>query len=179
MAWRPTRYLIEGELDNTQRGKVTGWMQYAGLEYRMTLELDGEFHRDIRGAKIHFCGNADANTDIREARACMNGFASHQTGRVGNMTAGLPPQDHAPYPYLEWFSDKNGRVVLELRKDQLKVIGTPIPYTQTEPISQEEQTRNMAEYLTNLAEAIDVANKTEKNNGKPPSLQSKPNPPKP
>jgi len=26
MAFRPTRFLIEGELDNTCQGKVTGWM---------------------------------------------------------------------------------------------------------------------------------------------------------
>ena len=34
MAWRPNRYLLEGELDNTQPGKVTGWMRFAGLTGR-------------------------------------------------------------------------------------------------------------------------------------------------
>jgi len=32
MAWRPTAYLIEGELDNTASGKVTGWMRFAGIK---------------------------------------------------------------------------------------------------------------------------------------------------
>jgi hypothetical protein len=30
MAWRPSEYLIDGELDNTTPGKVTGWMRFAG-----------------------------------------------------------------------------------------------------------------------------------------------------
>jgi hypothetical protein len=34
MAWRPTEYLIEGELDNTTPGKVTGWMRFAGMKDR-------------------------------------------------------------------------------------------------------------------------------------------------
>ena len=31
MAWRPSEYLIDGELDNTNPGKVTGWMRFAGM----------------------------------------------------------------------------------------------------------------------------------------------------
>ena len=57
MAWRPTQHLLEGELDNTQPGKVTGWMRFAGLKEKVTFDLKGDFHRDIRGAKIHFVGD--------------------------------------------------------------------------------------------------------------------------
>ena len=56
MAWRPTHYLIEGELDNTQPGKVTGWMIFAGKKGKVVFDLDGAFHRDIRGAKIYLKG---------------------------------------------------------------------------------------------------------------------------
>ena len=52
MTWRPTKYLLEGELDNTHLGRVTGWMQFAGMKEKVTLLLKGDFHRDIRGAKI-------------------------------------------------------------------------------------------------------------------------------
>jgi hypothetical protein len=58
MAWRPNEYVIEGELDNTNPGKVTGWIQFAGLKDKVTFDLKGDFHRDIRGAKVHFVGNA-------------------------------------------------------------------------------------------------------------------------
>jgi len=39
MAWRPTEYLIEGRLDNTAPGKVTGWMTFAGLKEKVTFDL--------------------------------------------------------------------------------------------------------------------------------------------
>jgi ABC-type sugar transport system ATPase subunit len=51
MAWRPNEYLIEGELDNTQLGKVTGWMRFAGMNGKVTFDLEGNFHRDIRGTR--------------------------------------------------------------------------------------------------------------------------------
>jgi hypothetical protein len=56
MAWRPSEYLIDGELDNTTPGKVTGWMQFAGMQEKVTFDLNGNFHRDIRGAKIYLKG---------------------------------------------------------------------------------------------------------------------------
>jgi len=58
MAWRPTTCLQEGELDNSCPNKVTGWMKFAGLKEKVTFELEGNFHRDIRGAKIYFTGDA-------------------------------------------------------------------------------------------------------------------------
>lgn len=57
MAWRPYDQLIEGELDNTVRGKVTGWMRFIGLNEKITFDLNGDFHRDIRGAKVRLIGN--------------------------------------------------------------------------------------------------------------------------
>ena len=52
MAWRPTDNLIEGELDNTVPGEVTGWLLFLGMKEAAKLDLVGGFHRDIRGAKI-------------------------------------------------------------------------------------------------------------------------------
>ena len=49
MAWRPTEYLVKGELDNTVPGKVTGWMKFAGKGKKVIFDLKGDFHRDIRG----------------------------------------------------------------------------------------------------------------------------------
>ena len=67
MAWRPTRFLIEGELDNTTLGKVVGWMRFAGLPEKVAFELRGDFHRDIRGTRITFKGD---NDQIDEEKAC-------------------------------------------------------------------------------------------------------------
>jgi len=153
MAWRPTEYLIEGELDNTVSGRVTGWMKFAGLEKNVMFDLDGNFHRDIRGTKIHLYGNG-CKEDDEKARKCMQCFSSRQTGKVGDITAGLPPQDYVAYPYIEWYENENGRVVLELEPDQIKVIGTPIPACESDPISRQKQAQNMIDFLRGLAESL-------------------------
>jgi hypothetical protein len=152
MAWRPTKHLLEGELDNTTPGKVTGWMRFAGMDRKVTFDLTGNFHRDIRGAKIRFKG--DGNHDDPEAAGYMDSFAEHQTGKVGDITAGLPPRDYTDYPYLEWFGGDNGRVVLELEQNQIEVIGTPIPACESDPISRKEQAQNMMEFMGQLAEGL-------------------------
>ncbi len=154
MAWRPDRYLVGGELDNTKPRKVTGWMEFVGLESRVTFDLDGDFHRDIRGAKIEFHGSGGIAANARQAAEYFRQFATHQTGKVGDMTAGLPPHDYGRSPYLEWYSDQNGRVVVELDSEQLEVVGTPIPYIESDPISRKEQEDNMKDYLRRAAEAL-------------------------
>jgi len=153
MAWRPYQQLIEGELDNTQLGKVTGWLRFQGLDETIRLELVGDFHRDIRGAKIRLSRGIEP-IDVEKATTYMKSFAIHQTGKVGDMTAGLPPADYVEYPYIEWYSDKNGRIVLELEPEQVQVVGTPIPWNETEPISREQQTGNLVEFLSGVSRAL-------------------------
>ena len=154
MAWRPSAYLLEGELDNTNPGKVTGWMRFAGMKEKVAFDLEGNFHRDIRGAKIRLVGDGD-ETD--EARRFMDGFSATQTGKVGDITAGFPPADYiSGAVYVEWFGLDNGRVVIELTQDQVKVIGRPIPACESDPISRDEQASNMAEFLGSLSAAMQV-----------------------
>ena len=154
MAWRPTQYLLEGELDNTTPGKVTGWMRFAGMNDKVTFDLKGDFHRDIRGAKIHFVG--DGRPGQPDAAGYLKGFAQRQTGKVGDITAGLPPQDYVNYPYIEWYGDNNGRVVIELEAGQVTVIGQPMPVAESFPISREKQARNMGEFLAGLSQDLNV-----------------------
>jgi hypothetical protein len=143
---------LEGELDNTTPGKVTGWMRFAGMKEKVTFDLKGNFHRDIRGAKIRFRG--DGNHDDPEAAGHMDGFAYHQTGKAGDFTAGLPPHDYGHRPHLEWYSEENGRVVLEPEPEQIQVIGRPIPACESDPISREEQRQNLADFIAVLSEAL-------------------------
>ena len=154
MAWRPTEYLIEGVLDNTNPGKVMGWMKFSGMKEKITFDLKGSFHRDIRGAKVRLVGGATDNES--GAESYFQGFAPHQTGQVGDMTAGLPPHDYVDYPYFEWYGSENGRVVLELEHDQIELLTGPIPVCESDPISREQQNRNMAEFLAGLAEAANI-----------------------
>jgi len=156
MAFRLTRYLIEGTLDNTNPGKVTGWMQFVGLNEKMMFDLEGNFHRDIRGAKIHFTGDAYEDREDVDINDYSDGLALHQTGKAGDITAGLPPNDYGSTPYIEVFSDQNGRIVLELEPVQIEVIGTPIPAMESDPICRQEQRRNMAEFLGSVAQEMNI-----------------------
>jgi len=156
MAFRPTRFLIEGTLDNSVPNKVTGWMKFVGLKEKVTFDLEGNFHRDIRGAKIHFTGDAYGDQQDIDPGGYFEGFARHQTGKVGDITAGLPPHDYGSVPYVEWFGCENGRIVIELEPVQIQVIGTPIPAIESDPISREEQNRNMSEFLGSLAQEMNI-----------------------
>ena len=154
MAWRPHDYLIGGALDNTQPHKVTGWMDFLGLPERVTFDLDGDFHRDIRGASIEFQGYATPETDHHKAAEYMKSFSLRQTGKVGDITAGLPPYDFGRSPYLELYLEQNGRVVLELEPKQMRVVGMPIPYIESDPISRKQQEQNMAEHMRRIKEGL-------------------------
>jgi hypothetical protein len=119
MAWRPHEYLIHGILDNRTEGKVTGELRFHGLDEPVLLELEGDFHRDIRGTRIHLYGyGAEFREDAKEY---MRGMDARQIGRAGDITSGLEPADYVDYPYIEWYSDSNGRIVLELDADQIIV----------------------------------------------------------
>jgi hypothetical protein len=146
-AWRPYANLVAGELDNREPGKVTGWLRFTGMSEDMKLDLKGDFHRDIRGTVVRLHNDTPAEA----APGYMEGMAPRQTGKVGDMTAGREPRDYVEYPYFEWYSDQNGRVVLELSAEQVEVIGTPRPWKDEKPVSRAEQDKNMGEFLAAVA----------------------------
>jgi hypothetical protein len=149
MAWRPNENLIEGELDNRTPGRVTGWLRFVGLDERVTLDLEGDFHRDIRGTLIRL---SNPNPTERSP-GYMEGICLEQRGKVGDITAGLPPRDYVDYPYIEWYAE-NGRVVLELDPSQLEVVGMPRPWQTETPVSRAEQSGHMLDWLSSLGDAI-------------------------
>jgi len=157
MAWRPNDYFVEGVLDNTEPGKVTGWMKFVEKNEKVVFDLEGNFHRDIRGAEVKLHGDGES-TEPYEAARYMEGFALTQIGKVGDMTAGLPPYDYTPQgsAYFEWYSEDNGRVVIELETDQVELLTRPIPACESEPIDRKEQAQNMADFLCGLASEMGI-----------------------
>jgi hypothetical protein len=113
------------------------------------LDLVGDFHRDIRGTKILLSGYGRLGY--------LQGFATQQIGKVGDMTAGLPPHDYVWRPYFEWYSQQNGRVLLEPESGQLKIVGMPVAADQAQPISREQQEQNFAEFRLEAARRIQSA----------------------
>jgi hypothetical protein len=155
MAWRPNEQFIEGILDNTVPGKVTGWMRFSGMNENVIFNLEGDFHRDIRGAKVRLHGDGQT-VNQEEAVGYMEGFSKLQKGKVGDMTAGRPPQDYVNYGYFEWYSEDNGRCVLELEPRQIELLTQPIPVMESEPHDRKQQAENMAQFLGGMAEAIGI-----------------------
>jgi hypothetical protein len=95
MAWRPYENLIDGELSNRTPGKVTGWMRFFRKDkspLRVTFDLDGDFHEDIRGTLITLRNTnpSDRNDELGRDGSYVDGLAHVQRGTVGDMTAGLP-----------------------------------------------------------------------------------------
>jgi hypothetical protein len=145
--------LIEGELSNRVRGQVTGTLRFRGLPEPVTLQLKGDFHRDIRGASIKFIGPITEAADELDADY-MQGFACLQTGSVGDITAGREPRDYVDYPYIEWYSEQNGRVVLELDPEQVCIIGTPHPADGEEQNDPAESRSRFFEFMTDMARSL-------------------------
>ncbi|GAA5130404.1 hypothetical protein JIN84_04655 [Luteolibacter yonseiensis] len=128
MAWRIEEAVAHGEIDNTVEGRTTGRIWLAGRDEPLILSLDGDCWRDLAGTRLQFENPSPVTGPDAEA------LDIDQTGIVGDMTASrknkIPTvseeefntlyQNHQEIPYewhntlyLEWFSEINGRVVIE------------------------------------------------------------------
>ncbi|MCU0791533.1 MAG: hypothetical protein MUE42_01475 [Opitutaceae bacterium] len=131
MAWRIDEYLIHGEIDNRTPGRVTGRLWFLGREQEpVTVELEGNAWRDVAGHVLRFT-NPRPTAPVA---GFLDRLASEQRGVVGDITASrkvrVPecsmeevmrlveagksyPWHWANCLYLEWHSERNGRVVIE------------------------------------------------------------------
>jgi hypothetical protein len=128
MAWRIDEAVAYGEIDNTVEGRTTGRVWLAGRDEPLILSLDGDCWRDLAGTRLQFENPSPKSVPDAEA------LDIDQAGIVGDMTASrktkVPTvgeeevhelyQNHREIPhewrntlYLEWFSEINGRVVIE------------------------------------------------------------------
>lgn len=169
MAWRPNQYLIEGQLDNTINGKIVGYMKFYGLEKDIQFNLDGNFHRDIRGAKIRFSNDEYKDVKLEDAKNYMGCFSILQTGKAGDITSGnpsgtdadgKPTYEYVKYGYIEWYSDDNGRCVLELESSQIEILSKPIPTCESDPIDRQEQHENMMQFINNVCSELGKKSRT-------------------
>ncbi len=136
MAFRIDDAVLRGEIDNTVEGRTTGRIWLVGREEPLTLDLNGDCWRDLAGARLTF-ENLDPSPDPD-----VGTLSSVQTGVVGDITASRKARIatvsedeiqtlHAagreiPYEwknllYLEWFSESNGRVLIETSDYRLTV----------------------------------------------------------
>lgn len=123
MAWRIDSNVTKGVIVNNTPGIVTGKIWLKGLNTPLELELEGNCYRDLAGAKLFFKNPAPVEGDY-------TGLDIYQDGTVGDMTASLKVKELVEPNffgeddqdleftlknglYLEWFSESNGRVLIE------------------------------------------------------------------
>jgi hypothetical protein len=167
MAWRIADNVVRGELDNRTPGLVQGKIWLAGRETPLALRLSGNGHKDLAGCKLTF-SNPAPKTD---PTISLNG---EQTGVVGDMTAARKVRvidnldyeaitDDEPFTehmanalYLEWFSEANGRVVIESTDYEIG-LGEPAWRLSSEDEARQHQANAeaMQSFMERISESFD------------------------
>lgn len=172
MAWRLRSSVVRGEVDNRVKGRITGKIWLVGREEPVVLELEGNGYRDVAGSLFTF---ENPNPEQGGEHADLHAV---QTGAIGDYTASRkvrafdipvaealtmirrgekPPEHMANGLYLEWFSERNGRVVIESYEYETKV-GDPA-WTLDEQ-GEAEQLEKSAEllvgFMQQLGEAVEA-----------------------
>ena len=166
MAWRIDEAVMRGEIDNRTRGRVTGRIWFVGSAEPVELALTGNCWRDLAGRRLEF-------TNPEPKPGDLGSFALEQKGTAGDITASrkvkVPdiPMDQIgeyyaakkPFPwhwgnslYLEWFSETNGRVVIESASYDLKIVGEPA--WEMTPEEEEAQRRANGEAMTGFIKEL-------------------------
>lgn len=143
MALRIGDYVYSGELRNTRRNGVFGWIEFAP-DYGVRIELTGNFSGELEGKRIRFQVPRRQQEDFSDPPELpdeVETLADRQIGVIGDVvrrTVKVPTvpideflslskedqQTHVEEKeclYLEWFS-QNGRVVAEIVEPQLAVV---------------------------------------------------------
>lgn len=167
MAWRIADNIVRGEIDNQTPGLVQGKIWLAGREVPLALKLSGNGHKDLAGCKLTFFNPAPKV----DPSLTLN---PDQTGAVGDMTAARkvrviddldyealkndqPFSEHmANALYLEWFSDTNGRVVIESTDYEVE-IGEPAWRLSSEDEARqlEANAEAMQSFMDRITESFD------------------------
>jgi hypothetical protein len=173
MAWRIQDSVIRGEIDNRIKGVVRGRLWLHGIVDPIVLELTGNAHADLAGCRLRFVNFSPPIPMRSDAE-----FNPLQRGSIGDLTASRkvrvfdipiaeafamikrgekPPEHMANSLYLEWFSEANGRVVIE-GADWKVDISTPAWRLTPEDEQQRAQAAadGMAGFMGKLSEAIEA-----------------------
>ena len=167
MALRIDEAVCRGEIDNTVEGLTTGLIWLAGRDEPLVLKLVGDCWRDLAGARLRF------ENPLPVGGGDLAALASEQSGLVGDMTASrkhkvaavgdeelqrLHAEDQEiPYEwkntlYLEWFSEANGRVVIESANYYLEI--SPHVWTMDEDAEEAQKLANLHAMRECMADVI-------------------------
>jgi hypothetical protein len=181
MAFRIHDSAVRGEIDNRVKGIVRGKIWLEGCAEPLTLELTGNAHPDLAGCLLTF-----TNPLERIPHPHIEALSPLQRGAVGDITAARkvrvfdipfeeayamlkrkekPPEHLANSLYLEWFSETNGRVVVESADYELTISA---PQWQLTPEENEQRARDVAGAMDNFMERLTNAIEQHKRGQKDP-----------
>ena len=184
MSFRIHDSVVRGEIDNRVKVVVRGKIWLEGRAEPLVLELQGNAHPDLAGCLLTF-----ANPQQRISDPHLDVLDPLQRGSIGDLTASRkvrvfdvplsvafemmdrkekPPEHMANNLYLEWFSEANGRVVIESADYQL---GISVPEWRMSPAEDDERAKQaaggMADFMGKLTEAIERHQRGQKNPEEP------------
>jgi len=171
MAWRLHDRVVRGEIDNRQRGHVHGKIWLIGRPDPIALNLTGNCWPDLASCVLKF-----ENPSPVAAKKEYPYLNAQQDGVVGDITAsrkvrvfdlpleealrigregGTPPEHMANSVYVEWFSEANGRVVIESADFRIDVSPPAWTLTLEEEQQQAETNRQaMLDWMHRLGETM-------------------------
>jgi len=179
MAWRIDENVIRGEIDNREKGVIRGRVWLDGVAEPVALELKGNACPDLAGCVLKF-DNPGATVRLpKDAH-----FHPLQRGTAGDMTAsrkvrvfdlpfeeayamikrgGKPPEHMANSLYLEWFSEANGRVVIESADYELTISAPEWRMTPEEDAQRAKQAAaGMDDFMEKLTGAVEQQQRGQK-----------------
>ena len=184
MAFRIHDSVVRGEIDNRSKGIVRGNIWLEGWAEPMTLELKGNAHPDLAGCLLTF-----NNPGCRFPHPHLESLSSRQRGAVGDMTASRkarvldipveeaylmskrkekPPEHLANSLYLEWFSESNGRVVIESADYELTISEPEWQLTAEENAQRaRDAAQAMRDFFQKLTDAVEQHKRGQKDHEEP------------
>ena len=181
MAWRIDESVIRGEIDNRMKGVVRGKLWLEGMAEPVKLQLRGHAQRDLAGCLLKFKNSQPPVPMRKDAK-----FAPEQRGRIGDLTASRkvrvfdvpseeafamiergekPPEHLANCLCLEWFSETNGRVVIESTDYELEISA---PAWRLSPEDEAQRERDAAAGWGDFLGQLDAAVEQPKKGAKDP-----------
>jgi len=174
MAFRIHDSVVRGEIDNREKGIVRGKIWIEGRAEPVVLELEGNAWPDLAGCLLTF-----TNPLERIAHPHLDSLHRLQRGSIGDLTASRkvrvfdvplekekPPEHKANSLYLEWFSEANGRVVVESADYKLTISAPEWRLTPQEDAERATQAAaGMEDFMKRLAEAVEQEQRRQKDSG--------------
>jgi len=179
MAFRIHDSVVRGEIDNRAKGIVRGKIWVEGRAAPVTLELQGNAWPDLAGCLLVF-----TNPQMRIPHQHLDSLNLIQRGSIGDLTASRkvrvfdvplekalemirrkekPPEHMANSLYLEWFSEANGRVVIESADYELTISAPEWRMTPEEDAERAKQAAaGMGDFMQKLGEAIEQQERGQK-----------------